>query len=73
MWRFYPNAYVNMQSGRQLVSFWPFWETKPRYRRILLRRRFTWPPEETAEAAPAEVGVEENQARSLDKQGGGKQ
>lgn len=43
-WRIHPNIFVNMQSGRQLISPWrgPGW-SEPPYAETLFRKRFVMP------------------------------
>jgi len=38
-WQFSPNAFINMQSGKQLMRPWPSWRNDPAKKTAYLRRR----------------------------------
>ena len=79
VWQFYPNAFVNMQSGRQLVSVWPDYMREPVYPKAYLRTTFVMPESPPVGETPAstvpvpsaggKLSGEEEMSRSLDLPG----
>jgi hypothetical protein len=62
---FMPNAYVNMQSGRQKIGLWAGFKQQPRFPQVWLRKRFVVPVEGTGTTVTPLKGIE----RDADAQG----
>jgi len=41
VWQFEPNAHVGMQSGKQLVTTWAFWDGRPMVKRVRMKQAWT--------------------------------
>ena len=53
VWAFQPNAYVNMQSPASGLETWAFWDSKPKVKRVRLKKE--WSTEDVAGGASSEV------------------
>lgn len=61
LWAFEPNAFVDMQSPASGITFWYFWDAKPRVQNARLKMRFEVKAAQTGEASSSE------QERSADE------
>lgn len=67
LWAFQPNAYVGMQSPAMGINLWPFWDSKPLVRRLVLKKDWVLGEVPATPAEPEkERDEEELRAHAID-------